>query len=443
MNVILLSGGSGTRLWPLSNGVRSKQFLKVLRDSEGAPCSMVQRVYSQIERSGLRAGGELVVATGSSQAEEIRRQLGGDISVAVEPQRRDTMPAIELACAYLSSELGVPDSDSVVVLPIDSYVDDGYFDSVSKLERTLENADCISLLGVAPTYPSEKYGYIVPGALCEDGSYSVDGFVEKPSSVQADSLIANGALWNCGVFCFKLGHVLNLLKESLGTCAYEEVRSRYCELTKTSFDYGVIEKADSIRCISYVGSWKDLGTWNTLTEEMAEASSGNALLVDCSNVHAVNELGIPMLAMGLSDAVICATRDGIFVSDKSASAASKPYVEKIATTAPMTANRSWGEYEVLAEDMCDEAKSSVNRLRLTPGSSMPNHRHLHCIETWVVVDGEGIVQIDDSRVQVFPGSTVTAAKGSWHLLEAKTEMVIIEVRISDFLSDGDDELSSF
>lgn len=439
MNIIMLSGGSGSRLWPLSNDVRSKQFLKVLRDPEGAPCSMVQRVYSQVLRSGLRSGDELVVATGASQVGELRRQLGGDLAVAVEPERRDTMPAIELACSFLYSELGVAESDPVVVMPIDTYVDDAYFHVLSHLSDALDEGADISLLGVNPTYPSEKYGYIVPDH--DDGGFSfpVRGFQEKPSKVEAESLIKFGALWNCGVFCFKLGYVLDLLYRSLGTCSYDEVRSRYSELDRISFDYGVVEAARAIRCVSYSGSWKDLGTWNTLTEEMADATSGNTLLVGSDNVHAVNELGIPMLVMGLRDAVVCATRDGILVSDKNASAASKPYVERIAMGAPMTASRTWGGYEVLAGDVSSSSRSLVNRLLVSAASSISLQRHRFRVEVWVVVQGNGFALIDDERIDLYPGSVVTIPPGTWHMLEAITEMVVIEVQVGDIVSDEDVE----
>lgn len=439
MNVILLSGGSGTRLWPLSNDVRSKQFLKVLRDPEGAPCSMVQRVYSQISRSGLRSDGRLVVATGASQVEELRRQLGCDLPIAVEPERRDTMPAIVLACAFLSSELGVAGSEPVVVMPIDSYVDDAYFHVAATLSAALEDGADIALLGVDPTYPSEKYGYIVPGQADGHGSIPVKGFREKPTAAEAESLIAMGALWNCGVFCFKLGYILDLVEQKLGTSSYAEVRSRYGELEKASFDYGVVERAGSIRCVPYSGSWKDLGTWNTLTEEMADASSGNTLLVDSENVHAVNELGIPMLVMGMRDAVVCATRDGVLVSDKTASAASKPYVEEISMGAPMAANRPWGSYEVLAGDVSTGARSMVNRLRLSAGSEISLQRHLRRTEAWVVVEGEGFAVIDSERTPVGPGAVVEVPAGAWHSLEARTEMVVIEVQVGEAVSDEDVE----
>lgn len=439
MNVILLSGGSGTRLWPLSNDVRSKQFLKVLRDPEGAPCSMVQRVYSQILRSGLRSGGELVVATGASQVEELRRQLGSDLSIAVEPERRDTMPAISLACAYLFSELGVDRSEPVVVMPIDSYVDDAYYHLVASLPGALSDGADISLLGVEPTYPSEKYGYIVPGPLDGRATLPVDGFREKPSASEAGSLIKSGALWNCGVFCFRLGYVLDLVEQKVGSSSYAEVRARYDELDKTSFDYGVVENAQSIRCVPYSGSWKDLGTWNTLTEEMTDAASGNTLLVDSENVHAVNELGVPMLVMGLHDAVVCVTRDGILVSDKDASALSKPYVERISMGAPMSANRPWGGYEVLAGDVSPESRSLVNRLRLSAGSAISLQRHCRRTEAWVVVEGEGTATVGEDKKTVCPGSVVEVPAGAWHSLEAGSEMVVIEVQVGEAVSDEDIE----
>jgi mannose-1-phosphate guanylyltransferase len=154
MNIILLSGGSGKRLWPLSNETRSKQFLKVLKDPEGKPESMIQRVYRQIKEASIESN--IVVATGKSQIDSIRSQIGNKADVVLEPERRDTFPAIILSCAYLAYEKGINEDEVVIVLPVDPYADIDYFKSLIKMEEKVQSGRAnIVLMGIKPTYPSQ------------------------------------------------------------------------------------------------------------------------------------------------------------------------------------------------------------------------------------------------------------------------------------------------
>ena len=329
IHIVLLSGGSGTRLWPLSNGSRSKQFLKVLRDKEGNHVSMVQRTFNQIDRT-LRDV-DVTVATCASQERMLKLQIGFDAHVVVEPERRDTAPAIMLACEHLITEQGASANDPVVVMPIDSYVDDEYFSKVCDLAHVVtEGFSEIALLGVQPTYPSEKYGYIVPESS-EGSPRRVKTFTEKPCREEAEMLIQKGALWNCGVFAFRLGHVLDILEGYGDFESFDALRLRYSELPKNSFDYEVVEKATSVAVVPYAGQWKDLGTWNTLTEEMEEKVSGFTVCdgETCPNTHVVNELDIPLVVSGIQDAVVIATVDGILVCSKEQSAGLKSLVARI------------------------------------------------------------------------------------------------------------------
>ncbi|MET3937909.1 mannose-1-phosphate guanylyltransferase [Paenibacillus sp. PvP094] len=161
MRIVLLSGGSGKRLWPLSNDTRSKQFLKVLEGPQGQSESMVQRVWRQLQQTGLS---ELAtIATSKPQVEILRSQLGEEVDLVVEPERRDTFPAIALTAVYLYSVQGVGLNETVAILPVDPYVEESFFYKVTELEQVLEISGAeLALIGVQPTHPSEKYGYIVP-----------------------------------------------------------------------------------------------------------------------------------------------------------------------------------------------------------------------------------------------------------------------------------------
>lgn len=201
MNIILLSGGSGKRLWPLSNDIRSKQFIKIFKKEDGTYESMVQRVYRQIRKVDTDA--TVTIATSKTQVSAIHNQLGEDVGISVEPCRRDTFPAIALATAYLVDVMHVAPSESVVVCPVDPYVEDGYFEALKELSEQADKCEAnLVLMGIEPTYPSEKYGYIIPEST--DHVAEVRTFREKPTADVAEQYIAQGALWNGGVFAYKM-----------------------------------------------------------------------------------------------------------------------------------------------------------------------------------------------------------------------------------------------
>lgn len=316
MKIILLSGGSGKRLWPLSNDQRSKQFIKVLENQEGNLESMVQRVWNQIGELGLQK--DTYIATGKRQHSILKSQLGiEDNQIITEPSRRDTFPAIALASAYLYSKVLTDPNETIVVLPVDPYVATNFFKSVTKLDSLLtKDSSTLALIGINPTFPSEKYGYIVPENL---ESTKVCKFIEKPTESKAKDLIAKGAVWNAGVFGFKLSTMLNLLESQAVTTDYKSLAANYEILPKNSFDYEFVEKQQNISFIRYEGFWKDLGTWNTLSEEMAQSSVGRAELIDSRNTNVVNELNIPVAVIGLENIIVAAGSEGILVSTKEAS----------------------------------------------------------------------------------------------------------------------------
>lgn len=317
MKIILLSGGSGKRLWPLSNDVRSKQFLQVLESPDGRKESMIQRVVRQIEATGNADG--IVVATGEIQAGYVKDQLGNSIGIVTEPCRRDTFPAIALSCSYLASE-GTDPEEPVIVMPCDTYADDSYFETVCHMAEAVKRGDAeLILMGITPTYPSEKFGYIVPekGAKADGKAMPVERFTEKPDIKTAERLLEEGALWNGGVFAFRLGYLMKIVEKYMPGKDFKQIHADYEQFPKISFDYEVVEKARSVGVLPYAGEWRDLGTWNTLTEKLPSTTEGAARLHDCENTHIVNELGIPVLGLGLKDIVIVVSPEGILVSRKS------------------------------------------------------------------------------------------------------------------------------
>lgn len=427
MNIVLLSGGSGKRLWPLSNDIRSKQFIKIFRTEQGTYESMVQRMFRQIRE--IDEGANVVVATSKTQVSAIHNQLGHDVGISVEPCRRDTFPAIALATSYLHDVQGIGEEEPVVICPVDPYVEEEYFVTLQQLSKLAQSGEAnLVLMGIEPTYPSEKYGYIIP----EDNNLisRVSTFKEKPNAELAQSYIEQGALWNGGVFAYKLGYVLNKAHELIEFEDYQDLFDKYHTLDKISFDYAVVEKETNIQTIRFDGKWKDLGTWNTLTEAMEEKSIGNNILNEtCQNVHVINELNVPVLCMGLENVVVSASPEGILVSDKEQSSYIKPFVDQIDQQI-MFAEKSWGSFRVL--DV--EEESMTIKVTLNSGHCMNYHSHENRDEVWTVISGVGKTIVDGEERIVKAGDVITMQAGCRHTIIADTELKVIEVQLGKDIS---------
>lgn len=423
MNIILLSGGSGKRLWPLSNDIRSKQFIKIFKTQNGYE-SMVQRVYGQIRK--VDADCTVTIATSKAQVSSIHNQLDENVGISVEPCRRDTFPAIALATAYLCDIQHVNEDESVVVCPVDPYVDDDYFVMLKALGEQADKGEAnLVLMGIEPTYPSEKYGYIIPET--NSRLSRVLTFKEKPDQMTAENYISNGALWNGGVFAFKLKYVLDIAKRIFGTSSYTELYSKYDTFEKISFDYAVVEREKNIQVMRFVGQWVDIGSWNTLTEAMSENIIGDAMMDEaCQNVHIINELDVPILAMGVRDVVISASPDGILVSDKDRSGYLKKYVE-VRDREAMFAEKSWGSFRVI-----DAEKDSLTiKVVIKPNDFMNYHSHDYRDEIWVVVSGCGKTIVDGREQDITTGDVIIMKAGCRHTVIAKTELKLVEVQIGE------------
>ena len=430
MHIVLLSGGSGKRLWPLSNDIRSKQFIPFFRQSDGARHSMAQRVCGQVRHA--IPGAQITIATSKTQVSVLRNQLGDAVDICVEPCRRDTFPAIALVSAYLHDVKGVDENEAVVVCPVDPYVEDSYFSTVYQLTKLVgTGAGELMLMGVEPTYPSEKYGYILPQN--KETVSQVLSFREKPDADAAQRYIDEGALWNSGVFAYCLGYVLTRARQLLGCSDYEGLLAAYESLEKISFDYAVVEHESNIGVLRYGGAWKDLGTWNTLTEIMEETALGDAVLDDgCYNTHVVNEMDVPVLVMGAQNLVVAASPEGILVADKAASSYMKPYVERISQPV-MFAEKSWGSFRII--DV--EEESLTIKVTLNAGHAMNYHSHAHRREIWTVVSGCGTVRLDGAERPAAPGDVIDIPAGMKHKISARERMVVIEVQVGSSISKED------
>lgn len=438
MKLVLLSGGSGKRLWPLSNDVRSKQFLKLIRNGEGEPESMVQRVWRQLAANQFED--MAYISTSQSQVDLIYSQLGPDVPLILEPQKRDTFPAIALISSYLHSVKQLEPDEVVTVMPVDSFVEDHFFQKLKGLEKVIQQSGAdLALMGVKPTYPSTKYGYVIPvQADNESGSFlQVARFTEKPSVETASQLIAHGALWNCGVFAFRLGYMLQELQKKQLPTGYDQLVARYTALPKISFDYEVVEKAKHVVVVPYAGDWKDLGTWNTLTEEMSDSSVGRVHLEESTNTHVINELDLPIVAIGVSDLVVAASPDGILVAAKDQSHKVKDIASDWSQR-PMFEERRWGWYHVLQfQKMNEKVEVLTKQLHLHAGKNLSYQYHHFRSEVWMIVEGEGEFVLNDRLMIVKPGDVVEIPVGAKHAIKAISDLDIIEVQMGSKLVEED------
>ena len=433
MNIILLSGGSGQRLWPLSNDVRSKQFIKIFKTSDDQYESMLQRTLRQIHKIG--EGVNITVATAKHQEAILKKYIDNDIKISAEPCRRNTFPSIALAVAYLHDVQKIELEETVVVCPVDPYVDDEFFVTFKQLINQVSDEFPLVLMGINPTYPSEKYGYIIPKSNKEVSE--VASFKEKPDEQIAQKYIESGALWNGGVFAFKLKYILNKAQELLGCRTHSELLKNYDSLQSISFDYAVAEHENNIKVVRYIGEWRDVGTWNTLTDVMSSNYIGKKVQADknCDNLHVINETDLPIICMGLKDVVVAASPEGILVSDKIASAHIKPLVENIHQQIRF-AEKSWGRFKVI--DI--ERDSLTAKITLNLGQRMNYHSHKYRREIWNIVEGSGRAVIDDVVREVKSGDIIELPTGCKHAIIADTTMKIIEVQIGESIDVDDKEI---
>lgn len=426
MNIILLSGGSGKRLWPLSNELRSKQFLKLLKNEAGQSESMLQRVYRQLKQAGL--SGNVVIAASTEQQETIRAQLGDSVDIVPEPERRNTYPAIALASSFLKTERGCSPEDVIVVLPVDFYVGMEYFSAIREIaEAAKAGAGEIVLMGIEPTSATSKYGYILPAGKIINGHETVQKFVEKPDEAAAERLIKNGAVWNGGVFGYRLGYMEKVLQERGFLMDYKALYSRYTDMRNISFDYEVVETASSVSFVRYGGTWKDLGTWNTLADEMSSPLTGAVVVGEgTSGTYVINESKVPVVVLGARDLIVVAGPDGMLVTGWEESTKLRDYADAV-DAKPRYGECSWGEYEVLDRLKRSESTAVIRRIHLHNGKTMDFRERFSEDKAIILLEGECRLFSDGKWAYAQAGDTFRISVDDGVCIQALSELYLIEV----------------
>ncbi len=415
MKMILLCGGGGKRLWPISNNVHSKQFAQLFDDGNGNYRSMLEHAISEIRE--IDPDVQVTIAAGRVQTEEVRSQLGFDVSLTEEPSRRNTFPAISLAASYLKDHDHVDPQEPIVIFSVDSYADRSFYESLFSLGEILDDGNTnLVLMGIEPTSPSDKYGYIIPAS--SDEVSAVRAFREKPDTETAKKYIEeHHALWNAGVFACRLEYLLRRADIVFGSSSYANLLQRYPELKQISFDYAVVEKEPNIAVKRYNGTWTDAGTWTGMSSLLKNKDIGQVVRDDqCEDTLIVNHLDFPILAMGVKNLVIAASRDGILVAEKDRIPDLKTVVDDV-WLEPRVIGKRYGGKEVLHRS----ESSETSLLTIRAGSSVTIKTDIGVRKTLTVLHGAG--------EKMKPGTIFTIQDGEKWQINADTDIQLIETMI--------------
>lgn len=451
---VILCGGSGTRLWPLSRRDFAKQHVPILGGQ-----SPFQRTLDRLRDSGT-FGRPVVVggAEGRFMAADQARDVGVAVDQILEPEGRDTLPAIAAAVQYVARR---DPAAIVLVLPSDHLVPDtAAFAAAAARAAAAAAGGALVTFGITPTGPATGYGYIRPGAGCPDGGRRVASFVEKPDATRAAALIAEGCLWNAGMFCFRadaviaeirrlvpevveaVGRALDEAQDDLGAL---RLGPAFREAPKISFDYGVMEKTGSAVVLEAGFAWSDIGDWRELwslsdKDEAGVAIEGNAVALDASNSY-VRADGRLVCVLGLDGVAVVDTPDAVLVTALDRAQDVKRLVGRLdaqgrrEATEPARVYRPWGWYQTM--DLGQRFR--VKRIQVSPGKQLSLQKHHHRAEHWVVVRGTAEVTRDGEVLLVRENESVYLPLGCVHRLAnpGKIPVEIIEVQTGAYLEEDD------
>lgn len=429
MKIVLLSGGSGKRLWPLSNEIRSKVFLKLLPKDDGGQESMIQRICRQLDEAGALSSTYIVAH--EDQIGILQRHVGDQIPIIREPHKKGTFTAVALAVSYLHSVLRIDPEETLAFLPVDAFVEADFFRLLLQLPDVLTQSRAdLALLGAAPCYPSSQYGYIVPHKHNNSAYAPVAKFVEKPDARLAARLIDRRALWNCGVFGFTLKYMLTYANHIGLPSRFDTLLQQYEDLPERSFDTEVAEKTSRAVVIPYRGTWRDLGSWRTLTKQMRSRIVGpGAISGQSADTHLVNELDCPVQVIDVAGVIVAASPDGILVANKQSADFIKDRVRFLANK-PMHEEQLWGTSRILDRTPEFQGKDATTRkLIVSPGKQTSCQRHRNHSKLWIVLSGSGWYVLEDKLFPIQTGGFVQIPRMAKHALMADTPMTLLEIQI--------------
>jgi len=451
---VILAGGSGTRLWPVSRDSLPKQFQRLIGDLSTYQQTL-QRVSAQRFAPPVVLTNEALRFFAERQAAEV----GVEATVLLEPERRDSAAALAAAAAYVEATHG---PSLVLALAADHVIADGAgFLACVEAGADAATAGSIVTFGIRPTEPATGYGYIRPGAPIAGGAFAVEAFIEKPDAADAARLVAEGCLWNSGNFLFATTIFLEELDAyapAVATGARAAVagasrdlgfvrldKERFAETPQISIDYAVMEKTRRAAVVPGDFGWSDIGSWDAILELGERDANGNHVegpvaLVGVSG-SLVRSDGPVIGVVGVEDLVIVATRDAVLVSKQGESARMKLLISDLRALAPRQVVehprivRPWGSYESLDRG----ERFQVKRIVVEPGGTLSLQKHMHRAEHWIVVRGTAEVTIDGTVRMLGENQSVYVPLGAVHRLAnpGKIPVEMIEVQTGSYLEEDD------
>jgi len=451
---VILCGGSGTRLWPLSRRDFAKQHVPIL--GGGSP---FQRTLERVAANAV-FGRPVVIAGGGGRfmAADQAAAVGVAIDLLIEPEPRDTLPAIAAVAEWAARR----DPGAVLlVLPSDHLITDAEaFAATAKIAAVAAEAGEIVAFGLRPSAPATGFGYIRPGAPLSGGARRIAAFVEKPDAARAAALIAEGWLWNGGMFCMTAdaaraeiaAHapvIADAARRALddATVDLDAVRlgAALAEAPKTSFDYGLMEKTDRGAVVEASFAWSDIGDWRELwaqspKDQAGVARDGDAVAIDCRDSYLRSD-GRLLCALGVEGLAVIDTPDAVLVAPLARAQEIKGLVAALAAdgrreaTEPARVHRPWGWYQTM--DL--GARFRVKRIQVSPGKKLSLQKHHHRAEHWVVVRGTAEVTRDGETTLVRENESVYLPLGCVHRLAnpGKIPLEVIEVQTGAYLEEDD------
>ncbi len=448
---VILSGGSGTRLWPLSRSLRPKQLLPM----NGAQ-TLLQQTAVRLLRHVVPE--RLLTVTHQDHKFEVMGQLAEIAPLAAkgvlaEPVARNTLPAI----AWAAWEIFQRDPEAIVgVFPSDHAInnDQAFLEAWSDAERAAADG-YLTLIGLTPTEPATGYGYIQPGESIGT-ALKVGRFVEKPDQQRAREFMAEGFLWNGGMFVFRASDFMRLLAE-LQPVIYQAITGIeaarlaevYAAMPSLSMDYGIAEKASNVAVVPADMGWSDLGSWDSIYQHQANQQGenvvrGDVVARDTTGSLLVSHHGL-LATLGLKDVVVVQTADATMVCDRSRTEEIKQLVADVQKTHPhltethLTVHRPWGTYTVLEEGV----NFKIKRIVVNPGASLSMQMHHHRSEHWVVVSGQAKITNGESEITLEHNQSTYIPKLHRHRLQnpSSEPLQIIEVQCGEYV--GEDDIVRF
>lgn len=453
MKVIVLAGGGGSRLFPLSRQSYPKQFL-CLEDDRSLLAHTVLRFLSFVSAS------DILVVTNQQYLYHVENELAEchaeDAHVVLEPVGRNTAPAIALAASFCETKLGCSADEVLVVAAADHVIQplDAFENCILQAEK-VALGDCLVTFGIQAKQPETGYGYIEAGT--SDGvSYAVSSFKEKPDAVTAEQYVAAGNYyWNSGMFAFQLGFLRHELAAyepgilDVVADGYESAVQHFAEMPDISIDYAVAERSQSVRMVPLTCYWNDIGSWDAMYDILPKDSNGNALKGDCMTLDCKDSLIMGrdrlIAGIGIDDLLLVETDDVIVVAKKGESQKVKDVVERLKKQGRKeaiehtTMYHAWGTSSVIGKGTGYRMK----KVRLMPGKKLSMQMHYHRSEHWIVLRGTAEVIRGDEHMMVHESESVFIPQTTKHQLAnpGRIPLEIIEVQNGSYI--GEDDIERF